>query len=77
MNRRERRFNERQGEKMRKEIFNQVRKEYELIEKTGRFPSYFTEEMKELYNNKKNGVDMNSLVIPPLELNQLDNGLQL
>lgn len=56
MNRRERRFSERQGLKMRKQIFDQVKKEFDLIEKTGRFPAYFTEEMIEQYNNKKEGV---------------------
>jgi len=69
MNRRERRLSERQGEKIRIEIYKQVQKEYDLIKKTGRFPQYFTEEMKQEYNNKKNGVDMNSFVIPPIDLN--------
>jgi hypothetical protein len=75
MNRRERRLSERKGLKMRKEIFKQVQKEYELMEKTGRFPSYFTEEMKQEYNNKKNGVDISSLELPPLDVNLYDNGM--
>lgn len=52
MNRRERRLSERQGTKIRKEIFKQVQKEYELINKTGRFPSYFTPEMIEQYKEQ-------------------------
>ncbi len=54
MNRRERRLSERQGLKIRKEIFKQVEKEYELIKKTGRFPSYFTPEMIEQFKEKNN-----------------------
>jgi hypothetical protein len=52
MNRRERRLSERQGEKIRKEIYKQVQKEYELIKKTGRFPQYFTPEMIEQFKEE-------------------------
>jgi hypothetical protein len=54
MNRRERRLSERQGEKIRKEIYKQVQKEYELIKKTGRFPQYFTPEMIEQFKEQNN-----------------------
>ena len=52
MNRQQRRMAERDGERIRKQIYKQSVKDFEMIKKTGKFPSWFTKDMIDKIKNE-------------------------
>jgi hypothetical protein len=65
---------ERDGERIRRQIYKQSQKDFEMIQKTGKYPSWFT---KDMIDKIKNEGPKEPMAFDPINYEDLDQYLDV